>query len=416
VRITPLSLLATVLCLLSAAARADEWVADRRVSARVTYYDNFNMQPTDPQAATNLSLTPSLTLSNRTEAREASVSLAGTVNRYLENPEYNTFDYRATFNLKWAGELDQRSITLASVRDSTLTSELATTGVVLARRQRTQTTAQAAWSRSLTERTSVNAALGLVAVRYEPAPGLVDFHDRSVSGGVRHALSERASVGASLSAREYQTDSGDVKSGVRSASVSGQMKYSERLSLSLDAGRDRTRTDYRLNGLSCPLGFFTIGTDPRQFPLCLLVPNSFQTVVVPVTTEVRGTTFNGVAAYQLENGSLSASLGRNLNASGTGSLLRSDQVSLNYQRRFSEKLEFAFAAGLVRSRSVDNAAGETRFTRLSPSLQWNIDEWTSLSAGYSYGTQIATGQTQEIRSNQLFVGISHGFRPLSVSR
>ncbi len=386
VRIPTFLLPPAAMCLLlSASARADEWVIDRSVSANAGYNDNINMHPSDASAATNLTLRPSLSLSNRTETREASVNLAATVNRYVERPEYNTIDHRASLSLKWATELNQWSLALASVRDSTLTSELATTGVVLARRQRTLMSVQASWQRSLTENTSASAALSLASARYEPAPGLVDYNDKSLSAGLRHVLSERSSVGASLSTREYRTAAGDVKSRANAASISGQLRYSERLQFSLDAGKDRTRTDLQVNGLS-------------------------------ITSAVRGTTFNGAASYQLERGSLSASIGRNLSASGTGSLLRSDQASIDYVRRFSETLEFGFGAGVVRSRFLDNAAGETRFTRLSPSLQWQLDPMISLSFGVTHSTQISAGQLQPARSNMVFVGLNYGFRPLSVSR
>jgi hypothetical protein len=425
VRIPPFSPLAAALCLLVAvAARADEWVAERTVSARIVHNDNINMQPGNQTADTYLTLTPSLTLSGRTEARDASVALATTVNRYFDRPEYNTVGYRANVNLKWATELDQRSLTLASARDSTLASELATTGVVLARRQRTMSSAQAAWQRSLSEKTSVNAALSLTAVKYEPAPGLVDYNDQSVSTGLRQVLSERASVGAALSKREYRTVAGDVRSGVNAVSISGQMKYSERLSLSVDAGKDRTRTELNLKRTvsSCPTVASFVLLDANSVPLAcfdaLFTPVPLQKTDIPVslTSHIGGTTFNGSASYLLESGAVSASVGRNLNASGTGSLLRSDQASFSYQHRFSEALEFALSAGVVRSSALGDTTSETRFTRLSPSLQWQLDQWVSLSFGLSHSTQIASGQPQAAKSNMAFIGLNYGFRPLSVSR
>jgi hypothetical protein len=412
---TPLLQMAVMCLLFAASACADEWVVDRSVSTRVTHNDNILMRSTDALGDTSLALTPALTLTNRSETREAGVNLAPTVNRYVQHSEYDTVDYRANVNLKWASELDKRSLTLARVRDSTLTTELATTGVVLARRQRTLTNAQATWQHSLTENTSANAALSLASVRYEAAPGLTDYDDNSLTAGVLHGVSERSSVGASLFTRDYQTTDGNVKSRINGASLNGEMKYSERLVLSLEAGRNRTRTDLQLAALICPSGSIRLTTllcgDLATLTLVPVNANK-----VPVSSETKGSTFSGAASYQLESGSLSATIARSLNPSGGGTLLRSDQLGLNYQRRFSETLDFGFSANMVRSSVLGNAASESRYTRLAPTLQWQIDQWISMSFGYALATQTATGQLQPARSNMVFVGLNYGFRPLSVSR
>jgi hypothetical protein len=407
---------AAVYLLFAAAARADEWALEPSISARMVHNDNINMRPSDALAATSLALTPSLTLANRTETRDASASLSTTVNRYAGLPAYNTIDHRASLSLKSATELDQRSLTLASVRDSTLTSELAATGIVLARRQRTQTSAQASWQHSLSETTFANAALSLTSVKYEPAPGIVDYDDRSVSAGLRRALSERLTLGTTFATRVFQTTTGTVKSNVDSIAIDGALKYSERLSFNLDASRNQTRTQLQRTGLACPPEYGFISNGTITVPVCVIVPSLYQTVVVPTTSEAGSNSFSGTASYQLQSASLSSSLSRSLNPSGTGALLRSDQVSLNYQRRFSESLDFSFVAGIVRSSVLDSAGAESRYNRLAPSVQWRLDQWTSLSCGYVWSSQDAAGQERPARSNMLFVGLNYGFRPLSVSR
>jgi hypothetical protein len=387
-------------------AWADEWVLDRTISARASYNDNLNMQVANRETSSTLALTPSLTLSDRTERSDSSVAFAATVNRFQERPEFNTTDYRATLSLKSSSELDQRSLTVVSLRDSTLASELATTGVVLARRQRTQTTLQASWQRSVTERLSATAGLSMVSTRFEPTPGVVDFTDQTLSAGLRRTVSDSTSFGLTLSSRDFQTATDSVKSRTNAFSISGQWRYSERLRLTLDVGRDRTRTDQQANALACPL--------PVIFCQLSLVP--FQAVVVPVSSTTNGTSFNALAAYEFETGSATANLGRSLNASGIGSLLRSEQATLNYQRRLSDTLEFGFGASTVRSQALDGGGSEVRLSRLSPSLQWKIDPQITLTGGYTYLTQVASGQAERARGNTLFVNLVYGFKPASASK
>jgi len=380
------SWLAAVACLSTGApVQADEWVLDRTINARVGYNDNLNMQVATREASSTLALTPSLTLSDRTERSDISVAFAATANRYQERPEFNTTDYRATLNLKSSSELDQRSLTVVSLRDSTLASELATTGVVLARRQRTQTTLQASWQRSLTERLSANTALSLVSTRFEPTPGLVDFADQTLSAGLRRVVSDSTTVGLTLSSRDFKTADDSVRSHINAFSISGQWRYSERLKFTLDAGRDRTQTIQQAKALSA-------------------------------SSITSGSSFNALAAYDHESGSTTATLGRSLNASGIGGLLRSDQAALNYQRRLSDTLDFGFGASAVRSRALDNPASEVRLNRLSPSLQWKIDPQLTLSGGYTYLTQISTGQGDPARGNALFLNLMYGFKPVSASK
>jgi hypothetical protein len=70
----------------------------------------------------------------------------------------------------------------------------------------------------------------------------------------------------------------------------------------------------------------------------------------------------------------------------------------------------------VRSRALDNPASEVRLNRLSPSLQWKIDPQITISGGYTYLTQMTSGQGEPSRGNTLFVNLIYGFKPVSASK
>ncbi len=399
VRIPLSHLAAACLAMACGAGHGAEWTLDRSVSARITHSDNLNMQAADPVAATYLTLSPSLTLTSRTESRSVEVTASAGVNRHVENPKNDTIDQNLGASLKLSRELNQFTLAVVRVRNSTQSSELAQTGIVTVRRQRTQNGVQAAWVHSFDESTLGNVSLGATQVRYEAGPGLVDFDDTSMAVGLRRVLSERASVNAALSTRNFRTVTGDSRTRADGISFGGQWQSSERLGLTADAGRQRTRSNQTLNGFLCPFGL----------PPCAPVSADMR-------SETTGSTFSGGLSYALESGSLGANLGRSLTASGTGSLLRTKSGGISYSHRFSDALNLDLGGTLTQSGTLDNAAATNRFSSLSASLSWQLDQWLSLSGGLTHSTQRAAGQVGDTQVNHFFLNLTWGFVPLSVSR
>lgn len=392
-------LVAASLVIGSSAARGAEWVVDSSVAARITHNDNLNMQAVDPVTATYLTLSPSLSLTSRTESRSIEVTASAGVNRHFENPKNDTIDQNLGGSLKLSRELNQFTLAVSRVRNSTQSSELAQTGVVTVRRQRTQNGVQAAWVHGFDESTLGNVALAATQIRYEQGPGLVDFDDWSVAAGLRRVLSERASVNATLTTRSFRTVTGDSRTRANGISLGGEWQYSERLGLSIDAGRQRTRSDQTLSGFVCPFGL----------PPC--VPAS-----VDIRSETTGSTFSGALGYKLESGTIGANLSSNLAASGTGALLRTDSGAISYSHRFSDTLNLNLGGTLTRSGSLDSVTATNRFSSLAASWNWQIDQWLSLSGGLTRYTQRAAGQVADTQANLIFLNLNWGFVPLSISR
>lgn len=399
VRIVLPRLAAACFVLACGAARGAEWVVDRAVSARITHNDNLNMQAADKEAATYLTLTPSLTLASRTESRSVEVTASAGVNRHFENPKNDTIDQNLAASMKLSRELDQFTLSVARLRNSTQSSELVQTGVVTVRRQRTQNSVQAAWLHKFDESTTGTLALGAAQIRYEQGPGLVDFDDSSLTYGLRRVLTERASLNASLSTRNFRTVTGDSRTRADGVSLGGQWQYSERLGLTFDAGRQRTRSTQILTGSVCPLGL----------PPCLPVSVDFR-------SESTGSTYSGGLGYEFESGSAGANLSRSLAASGTGSLLRTDFGAVSFRHRFSDTLNLNLGGTLTLSGNLDNDVATSRYGSLSASLNWQIDQWLSLSGGLTHSSQRAAGQVEDVRANLFFLNLSWGFVPLSFAR
>jgi hypothetical protein len=411
------------------AVLADEWAIDPAVGARMTYNDNINMQVNHPTSVTYYSLSPSVKFSSRTESRDVAMAFGLGANRYPGDSQYNAVDHNVDLSSKWTRELDGLTLGASSLRDSTLNSEFENTGVVVVRRQRTQNRLTGSWEHGLGDTTFSTLALSGTQVRYESGPNLVDFDDNMAAIGLREQLSERASLTATYSRRNYRTlngntplpaelpgwiglyqvvdlaTDGNVRSNVDTVTVGGQWRYSERLVLGLDVGRFRSRSkqDQTVQVCYMYLGSVFSGCDAPVSGTELSKPS--------------GSTYTFSSGYQLERGNINANLSRGLTASGTGSLLRTDAGGLSYQHRFDDALSFGLGGSSTRSHYLTNiGAADARLVSLASSLTWQLDQRLQLTGGYTYTRQRAVGQPEATRGNLVYVSLKWDLAPLSKSR
>jgi hypothetical protein len=397
---------AGALLLSAGACRADEWALDRTIGAKLSYNDNLNMQVVNPTSATWYSVSPSLKFSSRTEAHDIRLSMGADINRYLENEDNNATDHNVDLTTKWLGELDQWTLGAASLRNSTLQSETATTGIVTARRQRTQNSLVGAWTRSLGPSTQATLSASSAQVRYEKGPNLIDYDDSSATISAGEAVSDRAVLTASYSYRDFQTVNTPLETQTTASSYSlgGIWQYSERLSFGLNFGRAKTHTDGEVELHYCQ-GFIFAG-------YCF---GTVETIRIPTHSDSTGTTYSGSANYAFERSSLSASASRGLNASGTGALLRSDMAAINYGYQYNETLSMGLGGSMTQSRDP-YSGGKTRFSAVNASLNWRLDQDLVLNLGYTHATQRGADQGESAKVNLLVVGLTWDLPPLSRSK
>lgn len=388
-------------------ARADEWVVDSTVATKLTYNDNLNMQIVNPVSGTYFSLAPSTKFSNRTESRDLKFGAGLSANYFLEESKNNTVDYNLDLGSKWRRELDEWSLGAASLRNSTLNSEWASTGVVTARRQRTQNSLSGSWAHLVGDSTQAFVSANGAQVRYERGPGLVDYDSSSMALGINHAWSDRTVLTASYSYLTYETlgSAVDVQTNADSLTLGGAWQYSERLSFGLSAGRQKTHSEQTQIVYRCLLYFggACLSIDPT--PISLVA-----------RSESSGSTYAANSNYRFESGSLSASVSRGLTASGTGALLRTDLAALAYSHQYDETLSLGLGGMMTKSRNPNAGTGDTRFSSAFSSLTWRLDRDLSFSASYTRSTQRAPGQSDSAKVNVVVFSLNWDLRPLSTSK
>jgi len=412
--------LAALLIAQGNAALADEWAIDASALAQTRFNDNYELSPAATRNGTAIeSLTPDVRFSSRSETRDVNADLSLTANRVDRRPDLNTVDYRLTTAGTWQRERSQWGLAAALNRDSTLQSELSQTGVVQARRQRSNLTLQPYTQYQLDERTSLTASLGGSRVHYANADNtaLVDYDDYSGSLGVNRKIDERTALGLQVSREDYRTVRTLTRSQVSGVTASLSRMVSERLRLGFDAGWQRTRTDRTVTNLVCVLGNQTF---PIQSSLDLFLCGlrSGTTQVVTQTLHIPNSTpsFTASAAYTLPRGSLSVELGRRLNPSGTGSLLRTDRASLSWRHDWRETISQSVAASTLLSHYTDNAAADVRYTQFAADLGWQYQRDLKFSAGVTLTRQKSAGSNETLKGSEIYLLLNYNCDPLTLSR
>src|SRR5439155_8874430 len=126
--------------LVAAPSRGAEWSFEPSVGLRTEYNTNVQLTPDPHPAAWGMILTPDVKFSGATEALTVTGGLKLGFTRYLHQPQFNIDSYDLTLRSSYKTERDVLNLEIEAIRDATVVSELATTGVVLAYSPRNQFT------------------------------------------------------------------------------------------------------------------------------------------------------------------------------------------------------------------------------------------------------------------------------------
>jgi hypothetical protein len=284
-------------------------------------------------------------------------------------------------------------------RDSTLASELQTTGVVLARAQRDSINLSANGLYLLSDRWSVNLGATLGAARYDRsrgAAGLVDSDTQSATAGINYALGPRSSLGLAASLTRYDTLPFTTASRSASLQATWQYEVTDRLGVSAAYGPSRTHTDIAALARICPL--------PQPFCDLGLVP--FTVFPVRTTQVADGYLYNLAVTHRAgPETRLGLAAARSVNPSATGFVVQTDSLSGSLTHRLSDRLSLSAEAGTTRADSIVTAL-QVSTQRLSGSLSWQLAEAWTLEAGMRWQrAQYADGRAPDTAA--VFAGLRY---------
>ena len=338
------------------------WAADWQVAPTAhvgsSYSDNPRLLADGGDSSAGAVGELSAVMKRLTERTELSLRPRIRSARHQDDESLDSDDQFLTAGYTWAGERAQWSSELGITRDTTLTSELGSTGLVQSNRRREATSLTVAPQILLTERVSGGMQMMLSKSRYSDAEftGLVDYRYQAASLFSTFALSE---AGSSLT---VTAQGGEL-------STEGFF------------GSDTRDATLRL------------GWSFRPWTLWSMTLSAGPSWVQTEDDSDNDWVFDVDINHQGERWGLTARGGRSQSPTGRGVLTRRDELSFNLHRRLTERLSANIGTRWIRSEDSVPQRGaiktyEVDYGRLDIGASWR------LARDWSVALQLS-GQTQD---------------------
>ena len=358
-------------------SEAAEWSLLPSIGVRGVYNDNLLLTTLPHDATYGYWVSPAAEFAGKTERLEVSGRVAADFVSYYGGQESRFTNFFLPLTLRYKTETDLLGFTGGFTRDNTLMSELLTTGVVLRFTQRNQWNANPTWTRSITEKLSVQSSFQLNDTTYENglSLGLVDYQLFGGSGGLLYQMTEHDQIQLTGSYVNFHTT--NAPSPFR-ASYPG-------VNLSLTHAFTETLTGTAYGG-------------PR------FVSSTTETVSDNIKAQSTVWLFGASLAKKFESTSIQVNVDRDILPSGFGLLIQRDRAGLTVSHDLTETLALSFnGSGYLVSSITPRATGgtfpENRYFSATPTIAWKFLEWWKLELSYTYRWRDVDGSSEPAMSN-----------------
>ena len=358
-------------------SEAAEWSLLPSIGVKGVYNDNLLLTRFPHDATYGYWVSPAAEFAGKTERLEVSGRVAVDFVSYYGGQESRFTNLFLPLTLRYKTETDLLGFTGGFTRDNTLMGELLDTGLVLRFTQRNQWTANPSWTRSITEKLSVQSSFQLNDTTYENglSLGLVDYQLFGGSGGLLYQLNEQDQIQLSGSYVNFHTTNAPLPF---QANFPGA-------SLSLTHAFTETLKGTAYGGPS-------------------FVSSTTQTVSDNIKAQSTVWLFGGDLTKKFESATIQVSASRNIVPSGFGLLIQRDRAGLTVSHDLSETLTASFdGSGYLVSGITQPASGgtfpESRLFYLTPKIAWKFLEWWKLELSYTYRWRDVDGSSDPAMSN-----------------
>ena len=365
-------------------ALAQSWLLDGGVVARGEYNDNYFLTSENAQSAFTASVTPFVTVARRTESSSVA-GIAAVGGNWVSGASSNTDYVSGLFGLDgslrearstWAGNL-------SFVRSATLQTEAQDGGVVLGLAYTNAASAGGSYTYALTERWSLGATVSGYDNRYDSVDNsgtFVNNHGYYAGGNAAYAYSEVTQLSANVGYSYYTSDLSHSDSATATLGI--VHRFSPQLTVSASGG-----------------GFWSDTT-------------AAQGALAGSSRRATGGLFGGQIAYDFsENSQIVASLAENLAPSGTGVLSKYDNARLMLSSKLSDRLTGRLGASYSRTTFPQAQTNSFNYNYYQGEIgvSYRLAEWWTLDAGYRYTRARYTESSSEPTSNVAFVTIGYNW-------
>ena len=364
---------------------AAEWSLLPSIGVKGVYNDNLILTPLPHDATYGYWVSPAAEFAGKTERLEVSSRVAADFVSYYGGQNSSFTNLFLPLTLRYKTETDELGFTGGFTRDNTLMGELQTTGLVLRFTQRNQWTANPSWTRSLTEKLSVQSGFQLNDTMYENglSLGLIDYQLLGGSGGLLYQLTEQDQIQLAGSYVNYHTTNAPLP--FRASFPGANLRLTHTFTETL------TGTAY--GGPS-------------------FVSSNTQSVGDNIKAHSTVWLFGGNLTKKFERTTVQVSASRNILPSGFGLLIQTDRAGLTVSHDLSETLTVSFDGfGYLASGVTQRASGgifpENRYYSATPMIAWKFLEWWKLELSYTYGRREVNGISDAAMSNAMMVMLTY---------
>lgn len=376
------ALSAVTAVLAAGSAWAQQWQIRPNVNLDLRYDDNVRSVAAEKQGSFVTNARAAVRAIRRTEASDVGLAAGFNISRYSDVSDLNNTSGFVSLNTALDAERNLYRFDARFDSESTLTSEVATSGFNQVNKQRNQWRLSPRWTYLVSERASIDLGLTYANVSYSDV-GLVPLYNywtgtASIGGGYR--VNERGGLTARLEYGRYEAQ--DVigsKYDNIGAQLGADYLLSETLSLGVLVGWRQTDASFAGPGGES------------------------------ISATSGGPTYIINLAKRLENGgNLNLRAARELAPSGNGRVL--DNTSLNFGLNYplSERWRFGFSVNghLNRSPSGDRTSSDNRNITAVPRISYELTPTWSLAAGYEYSWQSRQTGSSAAQSNTVFLTLA----------
>lgn len=346
-------------------SEAAEWSLTPALSVKGIYNSNLLLTPLPHHESYGYWVSPATEFAGKTERLEVSSRMAADFVGYFGKEAVDkTFEnVFVPVSARYTMERDVLGLTGGFVRDNTLLGELQATGVVLDFTQRNQWSANPTWTRSLTERWSLQLDAQFSYTTYDGhQTRLVDYRVVGGSGGVLYQVTERDQIRLTGSYAQFQTVNSLLRADFPGVSMGLTHAFSESSSGNVYAG--------------------------PKFLSSTVVLGDSQGVTSQDTVWVAG----GSISKQFERATIQGSITRDLFPSGFGLIIATNRAEVANSYRLSETVtgSLNIVASLTSGKS-EAATGivfrDRRYISVRPAISWKFCEWWEAEVSYMYRWQ-----------------------------
>lgn len=353
-----------------------EWYVEPRASLYGFHEDNVGLETANETSSPGYILRASAKGGSRSETRDINLSGEVEQRQYFDDSPRDATDFHFDGGYLRKIERDRFRLDAAYDYDSSLTSEVGTSGRVQLNKRRHRWALAPGWQHQVDERLSLDAALSYEDVRYDDglSAGLVDYRYATLGGGFAYGVSERLQVIGRLSYDRYEADQVTNTSDTLGVLAGVGYSLAEDWSASVLVGIRRADVETVLGSNDSTGGLFDIATTKR-----------------------------------FETGSLRAGLNRALTPSGSGGLLDTVGASLDWEQNLKPRWRGLLNLTAYRNQLPSGtASGQDRdYLSIAPRLRYALERDWSLELGYRYRYQKYDNSTASAEANAVFFTVAY---------